>query len=792
MAYRFNFSGGNALVGAGLLWQDEFLFNYQPLFSNTYTELDFSQADITTAQEIFTEIPVVSELPNFAPPLAVDDNLLASNLNTTFNLFADNGLGADSDADGDNLLVTMINGTIISIGTVITLNNGLEVTYLGGGDVAFNTVGLSLSDFASDVFNYTIDDGNGGTDTANVTISFVVNALNLATLSAADGYRIFGAPDGMGSGVSVSGLGDVNGDKIDDYIIGAPFAGSGAAYVVFGSVAGFPTGLDLATLNGVNGFRVDGLAAFDNLGRAVSSAGDINGDGIADILIGAPSGGATGAFGTSDGEAYVIFGSSAGFPANFNLTNLDGTNGFVITARPADIGLGFAVRNAGDVNGDGIDDLLVGSLSEPEAGQFATAFVVYGTNTGFAAQIDLALLDGTDGFIIPSLTPIDGAGEAVTALGDVNGDGIDDFAVGAPNADAAFGTFSFTGETYVIFGNAPGLGASFDLATLNGANGFVINAIASGAGLGHSVTGIGDINGDGLADILIGAPSADNSSGVARAGQVYVVYGASSFTASLDLSSLNGLNGFVINGINGFDNTGYSVSGVGDFNGDGIADFVIGAKDADPNGNSNAGQTYLIFGGSFSANPIFDVADLDGTNGFALLGARAGDNSGYSVSGAGDVNNDGFDDLLIGAPRANNFGNGAQGENYIIYGFDPLGVGNTPPIAADDNFTTNEDNPVTGTVFADNGNGADSDSDGDAIFVSAVNALAANVGANIQGSTGGIFVIQSDGTFSFRANGDFDYLAVGESETTTTSYTVSDGNGGTDIATVTVTVTGVN
>ncbi len=792
MAYRYNFSDGSAMVDVGLLWQDEFLFNYQPVFLSTYTKLDFGKDDITISQEIFTEIPVVSELPNFAPPLAVDDNLLASSLNTTFNLFADNGLGADSDADGDNLLVTMINGTILSIGAVITLNNGLEVTYLGGGDVEFNTVGLSLGDFADDVFNYTIDDGNGGTDTANVTISFVVNAMNLAILSAAEGYRIFGALDGMGSGTSVSGLGDVNGDKIDDYIIGAPFAGSGAAYVVFGSVAGFPTGLDLSTLNGVNGFSVDGLAAFDRFGRAVSSAGDINGDGIADILIGAPSGGATNVMGVSEGEAYVIFGSATGFPANFNLTSLNGTNGFVITARPSNPGLGFAVTNAGDVNGDGIDDLLVGSQSVAEVGQSAAAFVVYGTNTGFAAQIDLALLDGTDGFVIPSLTPIDGTGESVTALGDVNGDGIDDFAVGAPNANAASGTFSFTGETYVIFGNAAGFGANFDLTTLNGANGFVVNAIESGDSLGHSVTGIGDINGDGLADILIGAPSADSSSGVVNAGQAYVVYGASSFTASLDLSSLNGLNGFAINGINGFDNTGYSVSGVGDFNGDGIADFVIGARDADPNGNSNAGQTYLIFGGSFSANPIFDVADLDGTNGFALLGARAGDNSGYSVSGAGDINNDGFDDLLIGAPRANNFGNGAQGESYIIYGFDPLGVGNTPPIAADDNFTTNEDNPVTGNVFADNGNGADSDSDGDAIFVSAVNALAANVGANIQGSTGGIFVIQPDGTFSFRANGDFDYLAVGESETTTTSYTVSDGNGGTDIATVAVTVTGVN
>ena len=146
----------------------------------------------------------------------------------------------------------------------------------------------------------------------------------------------------------------------------------------------------------------------------------------------------------------------------------------------------------------------------------------------------------------------------------------------------------------MVFGSAAPFAASFDLSSLNGTNGFVINGIDGNDLSGRSVSSAGDINGDGFDDILIGAyaasPNGDES------GESYVVFGsAAPFAASLDLSTLNGTNGFVINGISAYDYSGYSVSSAGDINGDGFDDILIGAHYANPNG-AESGESYVIFG----------------------------------------------------------------------------------------------------------------------------------------------------------------------------------------------------
>ncbi|NJK68908.1 MAG: hypothetical protein HC941_22430 [Microcoleus sp. SU_5_3] len=139
------------------------------------------------------------------------------------------------------------------------------------------------------------------------------------------------------------------------------------------------------------------------------------------------------------------------------------------------------------------------------------------------------------------------------------------------------------------------------------------------------------------------------------------------FTASFNLAELNGSNGFAINGINSDDQSGGSVSGAGDVNGDRIDDLIIGAKRADPNG-SDSGQSYVVFGrqGEFSAS--LNLSELDGSNGFALNGVSANDASGGSVSGAGDINGDGIDDLIIGAAGADANGNFDAGQSYVVFG----------------------------------------------------------------------------------------------------------------------------
>ena len=144
---------------------------------------------------------------------------------------------------------------------------------------------------------------------------------------------------------------------------------------------------------------------------------------------------------------------------------------------------------------------------------------------------------------------------------------------------------------------------------------------------------------------------------------------APAFAAAFSLADLNGANGFRLDGIDVDDFSGGSVSGAGDVNGDGFDDLLIGASRADPGGDSAAGESYVVFGhtGAFPAAGL-DLATLDGINGFRIDGIDAGDSSGYSVSAAGDINGDGFDDLLIGGARADPGGDSLAGESYVVFG----------------------------------------------------------------------------------------------------------------------------
>ena len=154
-----------------------------------------------------------------------------------------------------------------------------------------------------------------------------------------------------------------------------------------------------------------------------------------------------------------------------------------------------------------------------------------------------------------------------------------------------------------------------------------------------------------------------------HSGESYVVFGNDAgFDAILNLSDLDGSNGFVINGINKFDRSGYSVSGAGDVNGDGFDDVIVGASCADPNG-IYSGESYVVFGSDAGFDATLELSSLNGSNGFILKGIAAYDNSGHSVSGAGDINGDGFDDLIIGAPYADSSGV-YSGESYVVFGRD--------------------------------------------------------------------------------------------------------------------------
>ena len=176
----------------------------------------------------------------------------------------------------------------------------------------------------------------------------------------------------------------------------------------------------------------------------------------------------------------------------------------------------------------------------------------------------------------------------------------------------------------------------------------------------------GDVNGDGYADLIVGAYGADNN-GRADSGSAYVLFGKASGFANIDLASLGASDGYRIDGAVGSDRCGYSVSTAGDVNGDGYADLIVGAYCADNNGRSSSGSAYVLFGKA-SGFANIDLASLGASDGYRIDGAVAGDQCGHSVSTAGDVNGDGYADLIVGAYGADNNGRADSGSAYVLFG----------------------------------------------------------------------------------------------------------------------------
>jgi len=293
-------------------------------------------------------------------PVASDDRIVTPQATPV----AINVLENDSDPLDDTLEIADFNSSTASGGAIIIDDNG---NLLYEPDPEFTGM---------DSFEYTVTDGEGNTDSATVSVQVNIIpefSLELADLvNGTDGFAINGIDADDRSGRAVSSAGDINGDGIDDYVIGAPFANpngienAGKTYVLFGKTSGFNDSIDLGELDGSNGFTIDGIAEYDLLGLSVSGAGDINGDGIDDLIIGAIFADVNAI--ESAGVSYVVFGSSDPFNASIELSELNGSNGFRINGVAERDYSGFSVRGAGDINGDGIDDLANGCAALRERG----------------------------------------------------------------------------------------------------------------------------------------------------------------------------------------------------------------------------------------------------------------------------------------------------------------------------------------------------------------------------------------------------------------------------------------
>jgi hypothetical protein len=416
-------------------------------------------------------------------------------------------------------------------------------------------------------------------------------------------------------GICVATAGDVNGDGYSDLIVGADSYTSGhqyegAAFVYLGSADGLQDSFQWMAVGG----QAD--AAF---GLSVAPAGDVNADGYADVIVGAPyyvNGEA------SEGRACVYLGSADG---------LSSTPVWTFESNRANTYAGYCVAPAGDVNADGYDDILVGApgytAGESEEGR---VYCFLGSATGISTASPWRYESNLAGAKF---------GTSVATAGDVDGDGYADIIVGAPYATSAGGLAS-AGRAYIFRGSSTGL---------NTTPAWTRDGDAAGDIFGRSVAGAGDVNCDGYADVIVGAPYVDGGTGLVNAGRAYVFHGAA--------GSPSQSPSWTDTGDHASDQFGFSVSTAGDADGDMFADVVVGALDYNT-GSGDLGAAY-VYEGSLSgldAQPIWLEAADNPSTGYAA-----------SVATAGDVNGDGFSDLTVGAFRISN-PDSWEGAAYVYHG----------------------------------------------------------------------------------------------------------------------------
>lgn len=441
------------------------------------------------------------------------------------------------------------------------------------------------------------------------------------------------------SGAAVTYAGDVNGDGYDDLLIGAwgndeGGDDAGKIYLFFGKPGTWSETISLVQADA----SFIGEKPYDEAGRHLAYAGDVNNDGFDDFLIGATGNDESG---DKAGQTYLILGKATGWTQNVPLYYADAS---FLGQKPYD--RSGVASHVGDTNGDGYDDFIIAGWSSDTGGIDAgQVYLVLGKPSGW--KIDSTLDYANASFL--GETERDEAGKAITWAGDVNGDGYDDFLIGAPsNNDSK----DFAGKTYLIFGRPKG---GLWNTSLSGADASFMGEDANDAS-GSALCGLGDVNGDGYDDFLIGAWS--NDSGGRDAGKAYLFLGKpSGWHRNMSLSMADAT--FI--GEKTKDAAAMSLSYAGDVNGDGYNDIFIGAWGSDHNRMDN-GQCYVIFGkqSGWKKNMPLKQADL------SYYGKNDSDASGRSLSYAGDINGDGIDDLIIGAWSSDSNGVDA-GESYLIF-----------------------------------------------------------------------------------------------------------------------------
>ena len=516
--------------------------------------------------------------------------------------------------------------------------DGEAVTYSlawssdAGGSISGATVPASATALG-EIWTCTVTARSGvsgsATATADVEIVLLPNWSNCPTQQTLDQaiYQFTRPRNYAYLGYAVASAGDVDGDGYPDFLFGAPGDESntgsftnrrGAVYLAFSSTLGSGPVIDLEA----ESFVIYGENTADELGYSVASAGDVDGDGLSDILM--MSSQYPSAAAGRTGRAYLFLGATLGGFGETDASSAD----YIFTGLYAQNIMDIA---SGDIDGDGISDILISYLDDSTGSNAGAIAIFLGINLGASGSIyDVDQAD----FLITGAAINEEAGFSFD-VGNLDGDGLDDLIIGGKRGRQN-GVDS--GTVHVLLGSTIANNGSMSLANSD----YLFYGEHAYEYLGSDTAFVEDIDGDGFDELLMSAPESDRGAWVA--GATYLVF-SSSLGASIS-SEISAAANYIFEGEGNYDYSGKYISGAGDVDGDGSGDILIGAIDY-----GNTGKAYLIRGGNLGMNSVLSLSSAD----YAFLGvgtfSGATSEMGHGIAAAGDVDGDGFDDILIGEPK---------------------------------------------------------------------------------------------------------------------------------------------